>query len=115
MKRREFARSVVRHAVVAAFVALAPAAAMADSNADEKAEPIDGVPRLTGQVPYEDQFSGRALRGYTRFTKLVGHNNILNRRQNGNLGWVDDCAYVSAYFGSAIEPNSGLAVLDVSK
>ena len=74
----------------------------------------DGAPRLQGQVPLKDQLSGRALQGYKQHVELVGHNDIRNRLQNGNLGWVDDCAYVSAYYGSAMVPDSGLAVLDVS-
>lgn len=43
----------------------------------------------------------------------MGHNDVLNRLQNGNLGWADDCAYVSAYFGAA-DPTAGLAVVDVA-
>ena len=74
----------------------------------------DGAPRLQGQVPLADQMSGRALAGYSQHVKLVGHNNILNRLQNGNLGWLDDCAYVAAYYGAS-DPTAGLAILDVSK
>ncbi len=70
-------------------------------------------PRLQGQVPLKDQLSGRALRGYKQHVQLVGHNNIRNRLQNGNLGWVDDCAYVSAYYGGA-HPTAGLAILNVA-
>ena len=117
MTRRDFGISLklVRHAVIGAMVAIVPFTALATDTVFGKAESIESAPRLTGQIPYADQISGRALMGYTNGTKLVGHNNIFNRRQNGNLGWVDDCAYVSAYFGSAVEPMSGLAVLDVSK
>ena len=39
-------------------------------------------------VPLADQMSGRALQGYKKNVRLVGHNNILNRLQNGNLGWL---------------------------
>src|SRR6266511_145699 len=70
-------------------------------------------PRLQDQVPLKDQLSGRALRGYKQHVQLVGHNNIRNRLQNGNLGWVDDCAYVSAYYGGA-HPTAGLAILNVA-
>lgn len=73
--------------------------------------------RLQGQVPLKDQLSGRALQGYKQHVQLVGRNNILNRLQNGNLGWLDDCAYVAAYFGTShptAGPTSGLAVLDVA-
>src|SRR5215218_4554638 len=69
--------------------------------------------RLQGQVPLADQLSGRALAGYSEHVRLIGHNNIMNRLQNGNLGWLDDCAYVAAYYG-ANDPTAGLAILDVS-
>src|SRR5436190_20384773 len=117
MKSRDLEHSLkaLRRAVFGVMLTVEPMAAVAvTGTVVEKADGIESAPRLTGQVPYADQISGRALQGYTQNTKLVGHNNIFNRRQNGNLGWVDDCAYVSAYFGSAIEPLSGLAVLDVS-
>src|SRR5437773_886342 len=65
------------------------------------AESQGRAPRLQGQVPLADQLSGRALQGYQKNVRLVGHNDILNRLQNGNLGWVDDCAYVAAYYGAA--------------
>lgn len=71
-------------------------------------------PRLQGQVPLKDQLNGRALQGYHKHVSVVGHDDIVNRLQNGNLGWVDDCAYVSAYFGAA-DPTAGLAVLDVAR
>src|SRR5207302_1940922 len=67
-------------------------------------------PLLQGEVPLADQQSGRSLRGYSSNVSLVGHNSILNRGLNGNLGWVDDCAYVSAYYGAA-HHLAGLAVL----
>jgi hypothetical protein len=91
--------------------ALLPIGSVAQSRAAEQ----DGR-RLQGQVPLKDQLSGRALQGYKQHVQQVGHNNILNRLQNGNLGWVDDCAYVSAYFGNEPEedPTAGLAVLDVA-
>ena len=77
------------------------------------AESQSRTPRLQGQVPLADQLSGRALQGYTKNVSLVGHNDIVNRLQNGNLGWVDHCAYVAAYYGTA-DPTAGLAVLDVA-
>ena len=70
-------------------------------------------PLLQGEVPLADQQSGRSLRGYSRNVSLVGHNSILNRGLNGNLGWVDDCAYVSAYYGGT-HPFAGLAVVSVT-
>ncbi len=36
-------------------------------------------PRLQGQVPLEDQESGRSLKPYKKHVKLVGRNDILNR------------------------------------
>ncbi len=83
--------------------------------AGPSAEAKEGQKRLQGQVPLKDQLSGRAFKGYRKHVKLVGHNDILNRLQNGNLGWVDDCAYVAAYYGTITAPDTaGLAVLDVA-
>jgi hypothetical protein len=68
-------------------------------------------------VPLKDQLSGRAAQGYHQHVQQVGHNNILNRLNNGNLGWVDDCAYVGAYYGTSdptAAPTAGMAVLDVA-
>ena len=73
-----------------------------------------GAPRLEGQVPLADQLSGRALLGYSKHVRLIGHHDILNRLNNGNLGWLDDCAYVSAYYG-ANDFTAGLAIVDVSR
>src|SRR5262245_5957323 len=73
-----------------------------------------GAPRLQGQVPLADQMNGRALMGYKKNVRLIGHNNILNRLNNGNLGWLDDCAYVSAYYG-ANDVTAGLAIIDASQ
>ena len=82
--------------------------------AGSSAEAAEGAKRLQGQVPIADQLSGRALQGYKQHAQLVGHNSILNRLQNGNLGWLDDCAYVAAYYGTN-DPTAGLAVLDVAR
>jgi hypothetical protein len=71
-------------------------------------------PRLQGQVPLADQQSGRSLQPYTDNVRVIGHEDIRNRGMNGNLGWIDECAYVSAYFG-AEHPLAGLAVLDVDR
>jgi hypothetical protein len=70
-----------------------------------------GGKRLQGQVPLEDQQSGRSQQAYVSKVHLVGRNDIMNRGMNGNLGWLDDCAYVSAYFGGT-HPLAGLAVID---
>jgi len=50
-----------------------------------------------GQVPLADQLSGRSLQPYMWNMRLVGQQDIQNRGENGNLGWIGDCAYVSAY------------------
>jgi hypothetical protein len=72
-----------------------------------------GARRLEGQVPLEDQQSGRSLRPYKNNMRLVGQSDIQNRGMNGNLGWIGDCAYVAAYFG-AEHPLAGLGVVDAS-
>src|SRR5262245_37807372 len=72
-----------------------------------------GVPRLQGQVPLADQLSGRALLGYQKNVKVIGHNTVAGRMQNGNLGWVDDCAYIGA-FAPGDDATFGTAVIDVS-
>jgi len=64
-------------------------------------------------VALADQQSGRSLSAYALNVGLVGRNSILNRGMNGNLGWVDDCAYVSAYYGGT-HPFAGLAVVSVT-
>ncbi len=68
---------------------------------------------LQGEVALADQQSGRSLSAYALNVGLVGRNSILNRGMNGNLGWVDDCAYVSAYYGGT-HPFAGLAVVSVT-
>ncbi len=73
---------------------------------------VPGQP-LQGEVTLADQQSGRALMAYALNVGLVGRNSILNRGMNGNLGWVDDCAYVSAYYGGT-HPFAGLAVVSVT-
>ncbi len=68
---------------------------------------------LQGQVPLADQQSGRSQQPYTFNMRLVGQQDIQNRGENGNLGWIGNCAYVSAYFGGH-DPLAGLAVIDAS-
>jgi hypothetical protein len=70
-------------------------------------------PALQGQVPKADQDSGRSQRPYMWNMRLVGQQDIQNRGQNGNLGWIGDCAYVSAYFGGN-DPLMGMAVIDAT-
>jgi hypothetical protein len=62
-------------------------------------------------VPLADQLNGRGLMGYKKNVRVIGHNDVLNRLNNGNLGWLDDCAYVSAYYG-ANDVTAGLAIID---
>ncbi|MCC7416878.1 MAG: hypothetical protein IT176_07010 [Acidobacteria bacterium] len=70
-------------------------------------------PALQGQVPLADQESGRSQQPYMWNMRLVGQQDIQNRGENGNLGWIGDCAYVSAYFGGH-DPLMGMAVIDAS-
>jgi hypothetical protein len=94
-------------------LALATAAAVVGVLAAGAVAAQQGGKRLQGQVSLEDQQSGRSQQPYVSRVHLVGRNDIMNRGMNGNLGWLDDCAYVSAYYGGH-HPLAGLAVLDVS-
>ena len=71
-------------------------------------------PALQGQVPLADQESGRSLKPYMKNMRLVGQQDIQNRGENGNLGWIGDCAYVGAYYGGN-DPLMGMAVVDASQ
>lgn len=93
-------------------LALATVAALAGVLAAGAVAAQQGNRRLQGQVPLEDQLSGRSQQAYVSNAHLVGRNDVMNRGMNGNLGWLDDCAYVSAYFGAS-DPLAGLAVVDV--
>jgi len=75
--------------------------------------PASGGDRLQGQVPLEDQQSGRSQKPYASNVRLVGQQDVQNRGENGNLGWIGDCAYVAAYFGGH-DPLEGMAVIDAS-
>ena len=46
------------------------------------------------------------------FDEFVGQQDIQNRGENGNLGWIGDCAYVGAYYGGT-DPLMGMAVVAV--
>lgn len=98
----------IRRAVAALTGAVGCCALLAGSAAAQQER------ALQGQVPLRDQQSGRSQRPYVDNVRLIGRNDIRNRGMNGNLGWIDDCAYVSAYFG-ANHPLAGLAVLDVER
>ena len=81
-----------------------------------RAQVVSGPPPLQplqGQVTLVDQQSGRSLNPYSLNVSVLGHNSILNRGFNGNLGWMDDCAYVAPYYGGTHQ-FTGLAVLKVS-
>jgi LVIVD repeat-containing protein len=77
---------------------------------------------IQGDVPRDDQTSGRAEQGYNCGLALVGHATLSAQgRQatgNANMAWAGDCAYVSgpgAVFGQpSPEPGHGVAVVDVS-
>jgi hypothetical protein len=68
---------------------------------------------LQGAVPLDDQTNGRSQQPYAWNMRLVGHQDIQNRGENGNLGWIGNCAYVAAYFGGK-DPLEGMAVVDAS-
>ena len=70
-------------------------------------------PALQGQIPLADQQSGRSQKPYMWNMRLVGQQDVQNRGENGNLGWIGDCAYVGAYFGGS-DPLMGMAVVDAS-
>ncbi|MCC7416877.1 MAG: hypothetical protein IT176_07005, partial [Acidobacteria bacterium] len=97
---------------------LSAAVAMSGCARQEQAQPAQqettkAAPALQGQVPKADQDSGRSQKPYTWNMRLVGQQDIQNRGENGNLGWIGDCAYVSAYFGGH-DPLMGMAVIDAT-
>lgn len=69
---------------------------------------------LQGEVPLADQQSGRSLKPYAWNVRVVGEQDIQNRGENGNLGWIGNCAYVAAYFGGK-SPLAGMTVIDASE
>ena len=81
--------------------------------ATESAGIPEGAPRLQGQVPLADQESGRSQHPYVDNMRLVGKQDIENRGENGNLGWIGDCAYVAAYYGGK-DRLAGMAVVDAA-
>jgi hypothetical protein len=96
-------------------IALVGVSACAQQEPTQPAAPVESLeePALQGQVPKADQDSGRSQRPYMKNMRLVGQQDIQNRGENGNLGWIGDCAYVSAYFGGH-DPLMGMAVIDAS-
>jgi hypothetical protein len=81
--------------------------------ADQSQKEAAAAPALNGQVPKADQDSGRSQKPYAWNMRLVGQQDIQNRGENGNLGWIGDCAYVSAYYGGN-DPLEGMAVIDAN-
>jgi hypothetical protein len=71
------------------------------------------APAVQGQIPLADQLSGRSQQPYSWNMRLVGQQDIQNRGENGNLGWIGDCAYVAAYYGGT-DPLMGMAVVDAA-
>lgn len=63
--------------------------------------PETGVP---GDVPLQDQLSGRADEGYNCGVAVVGYDPLGGRGGNANMAWAGDCAYVAG---------TGIAVVDV--
>jgi hypothetical protein len=76
-------------------------------------QPASGSKALQGEVPAADQASGRSQKAYASNVRLIGQQDIHNRGENGNLGWIGDCSYVAAYFGGHDELE-GMAVVDAS-
>ena len=77
----------------------APATAAPGCGAFDR--PETGVP---GDVPLQDQLSGRADAGYNCGVAVVGYDPLGGRGGNANMAWAGDCAYVAGY---------GVAVVDV--
>lgn len=77
---------------------------------------------IQGDVPREDQTSGRAELGYNCGLALVGHTTLGSQGRtpddNANMAWAHECAYVSgpgAVFGTpSPSAGDGVAVVDVS-
>lgn len=76
---------------------------------------------LQGQIPLEDQLSGRSRLGYRCNVKLVGQNDIRHRGVNFQMAAYRDCAYVGTSNqifqapGTPDErdhPLAGIAVID---
>jgi hypothetical protein len=93
---------------------MASGCAQPEQPAPEQAAVSEKEPALQGQVPKVDQDSGRSQKPYMWNMRLVGQQDIQNRGENGNLGWIGDCAYVAAYFGGN-DPLMGMAVVDASQ
>ncbi len=75
---------------------------------DRGSQPETG---LQGEVPIDDQISGRSRLGYTCNARLVGHNDIDDTGMNlsSAMTWYGDCAYLTT------AANTAIAVVDASK
>ena len=94
-------------AVAAALMASGLHAAVADDGGRASLCGANDLPEtgVQGDVPLADQLSGRAELGYNCGLALVGYEPLGRRGSNGNMAWVDDCAYIAG---------DGVAVVDVS-
>ncbi len=112
MSGRRPTRGLVLGAAVAACV-FAYVGCAGQPPANTETDPPAESDRLQGQVPLADQENGRSLQPYMGNMRLVGQQDVENRGENGNLGWIGDCAYVAAYFGGK-DRLAGMAVVDAS-
>ncbi len=97
-------------------VGMLSVAVMVSACAQEQQQPAPAqgpvaAPGVQGQIPLADQQSGRSLQPYSWNMRLVGQQDVQNRGENGNMGWIGDCAYVAAYYGGT-DPLMGMAVVD---
>ena len=103
----------MRHVICAGMLSVALVASGCANEEPQQAADSLKEPALQGQVPLADQESGRSLKPYMWNMRLVGQQDIQNRGENGNLGWLGDCAYVAAYYGGK-DPLMGMAVVDAT-
>jgi hypothetical protein len=105
----------MRHAVGVGVLSMAVLVSGCAQQQPEQPAPQGpaAAPGVQGQVPKADQDSGRSQQPYSWNMRLVGQQDIQNRGENGNLGWIGECAYVAAYYGGN-DPLMGMAVVDAS-
>ena len=105
----------MRHAVGAGVLSMAVfvSGCAQQDQAQPAQEAPAAAPGVQGQIPLADQESGRSQQPYSFNMWLVGQQDIQNRGENGNLGWIGDCAYVAAYYGGN-DPLMGMAVVDAA-
>ncbi|MCC7416879.1 MAG: hypothetical protein IT176_07015 [Acidobacteria bacterium] len=88
-------RTLIHAGVLAAAVFAFGCGERAEQSAQPAAVASLEETGLQGQVSKADQDSGRSQQPYMWNMRLVGQQDIQNRGENGNLGWIGDCAYVS--------------------